>query len=59
MTREALAHAAHATVRHLHSAGFGEDDILEMLRGIEPFRSNWAVGEQLVRSTVLSERRDV
>jgi hypothetical protein len=59
MTREALAHAVDATVRHLHDSGFGEDNILEMLRGIEPFRSNWALGEQLVRAAVLSERRDV
>ena len=47
---EALAHSVLTTVERLREFGTEDQEITEMLRVAEPFRSNWARTEHLLKS---------
>lgn len=56
MSAEAQEHAVAATFRHLSQSGLANEDIIEMLRVTEPFRSSWEKTQQTIQ-TILHEGR--
>lgn len=48
MSEATLAHVVQSTISRLSVAGIEFDEITEMLRTAEPFRSNWALAEQML-----------
>jgi hypothetical protein len=58
MSDEAYEHAVTTTFRHLVATGLPVDDVVEMLRVTEPFRSTWPHTEPLVRTLIEETRAD-
>jgi len=58
MSAEAQEHAVAATFRHLSQSGLANEDIIEMLRVTEPFRSSWEQTQQTIQKILHEGRAD-
>lgn len=52
MSAEAQVHVVAATFRHLSQSGLTNEDIIEMLRVTEPFRSSWVQTQQIIQTII-------
>ncbi|NQW53943.1 MAG: ATP-binding protein, partial [Rhodospirillales bacterium] len=50
MSPEAHQRAVEATYQHLIRSGLPASDVIDMLRSTEPFRSNWAQTESIIKT---------
>ena len=53
--KESLMNWARATVNRLKAAGLEDEEIFEMLKVTEPFRSNWEVAEECIKKEIARE----